>query len=279
MGTTENAVELFFEKDPSVRARIAGELVELNKKRKRLEEEIWNMAEPMAYQSLSGYDNKLALVYGGEINKGVTGLIAQRVARRFNVPAIAVSFAPGVYTGSVRSARGYNICGLLEQCGDIFIDSGGHAFAGGFSLVKENWSAFLERLNSAAFSIEFDEGEEKVLYIDAELPHEYLTPDILDIVDRLAPYGKGNEPLMFLAKNLDVDEINFIGKTESKHLKMILSGGKHKWPALYWEAAERVINKEFGMGDRVDVVCTFSRNWYKGIPSCQMVITDLRKSE
>jgi single-stranded-DNA-specific exonuclease len=60
---------------------------------------------------------------------------------------------------------------------------------------------------------------------------------------------------------------------------MTLSGGKHKWPALYWEAADRVVNKEFGMGDRVDVVCNISRDWYKGIATCQMMITDLRKSQ
>jgi single-stranded-DNA-specific exonuclease len=115
MGSPETAVALFFEKNPVARARIAGELIAMNKKRKLLEEEIWNMAEPMAYRSLSDYSENIAFVYGEEINKGVTGLIAQRLARHFNVPGVAVSFAPDVYTGSVRSARAYNICGLLEQ--------------------------------------------------------------------------------------------------------------------------------------------------------------------
>ena len=101
----------------------------------------------------------------------------------------------------------------------------------------------------------------------------------MDIVDRFSPYGNENEPLTFLAKNLNVEEINFIGKTESKHLKLVLSGGKHKWPALYWDAAARVLNKEFDINDRVDVVCNISRDWYKGIATCQMIINDLRKTE
>jgi single-stranded-DNA-specific exonuclease len=279
MGSPERAAMLLFEKDPSARERLAGELLDLNRQRKSLEEEIWSMAEPMAYRSLSDHDEKLALVYGKEINKGVTGLIAQRVARRFNVPAVAVSFAADVYTGSVRSARGYNIGALLEQCGDLFVDSGGHEFAGGFSLKKEHWDAFTERLKTVAYSAEFDGTPEgQSISIDAELPLDYLSPDILKLVDRFVPYGKDNESLTFLAKNLTVEDINFIGKNESKHLKMTLTGGKYKWPALYWDAAARVLNKEFGKDDKVDAVFNISRDWYKGIATPQMLIVDLKKS-
>jgi len=280
MGCPEKAAALFFEKDRAARERLAAELVEMNKQRKLLEEEIWSVAEPMAYRSLADHHEKLALVYGSEINKGVTGLIAQRIARRFEVPAVVVCFAGDVYTGSVRSARGYNIGSLLEQCADLFIDSGGHEFAGGFSLYRDNWDALRERLKTAAYAIELDgEREGQTVYIDAELPPEYLTPDLLNLVDRFAPYGKDNEQLIFMAKNLVVEDLNFIGKVESKHLRMILAGGKYKWPALYWDAAVRVLNKEFGKGDRVDAAFTLSRDWYKGIATPQMIITDLRKSE
>jgi single-stranded-DNA-specific exonuclease len=280
MGCPQKAAALFFEKDPIKRGSLASELVDMNKQRKLLEEEIWAMAEPMAHNSLAAHDEKLAFVYGEEINRGVTGLIAQRVVRRFNVPTVAVSFAAEVYTGSIRSARGYNIGVLLEQCGDLFIDCGGHEFAGGFSLKKENWAAFAERLKSVAASIEFEgPGEAAAVSIDAELPLDYLTPDLLDLTDRFAPYGNGNDQLTFMAKNLVVEDLNFIGKVESKHLKMTLAGGKHKWPALYWDAAVRVLNKEFGKGDRVDAVFNLSRDWYKGIPNPQMMIIDMRKSE
>lgn len=279
MGSPEKAAALFFENDPLLRERMAVELIEMNRQRKLLEEEIWSMAEPMAYRSLAGHDNKLALVYGKDINRGVTGLIAQRITRRFNVPALAVSFNAGIYTGSIRSARGYNIGVLLEQCSDLFIDSGGHEFAGGFSLKKENWDAFTQRLKTTAYAIEFSEADEgENVYIDAELPHDYLNPEILRLVDRFAPYGKDNEFLIFMAKNLLIEDLNFIGKPESKHLKMTLSCGKYKWPALYWDAAVRVMNREFGKGDRIEAVFNITRDWYRGIATPQMIIIDLKKS-
>jgi single-stranded-DNA-specific exonuclease len=279
MGSPEKAAALFFEKDPLVRDRLAGELIAMNEGRKTLEEEIWTLAEPMAYRSLAEYGEKFALVYGEDIHKGVTGLMAQRVARRFNVPSMAVSFNGDIYTGSLRSARGYNICALLEQCGGLFIDSGGHQAAGGFSMEKAKWDALLDRLKTAACSIEFiEDGEDAAISVDAELPPDYLSPDIFKLVDRFEPYGKENEPLTFMAKKLTLKEINFIGKPESKHLKMTVDSGRHKWPALYWQAAGRVLNKEVGAGDQVDLGFSLSRDYYKGNETPQMMITDLRRS-
>ena len=280
MGSPEKAANLLFEKDPAARERLARELLELNGQRKLLEDEILGKVESMALGSFAEYGEKLVLVYGEEINKGVTGLVAQRLSRRFNVPAIAVCFTGDVCVGSIRSARGYVIGGLLERFGDLFIDSGGHDFAGGFSLVRKSWGVFAERLKSVASTVEFTEdGEKQVINIDAELPPDYLNPDLLfKLMDRFAPYGSDNEPLIFLAKNLIVEDVNLIGRNESKHLKMTLAGGKYKWPALFWDAASRVLNKEFGKGDPIDVVFNITRDWYKGIATPQMMISDLRKS-
>jgi len=279
MGSPQTAAALFFEKDAASRGRLASLLVSMNKQRKQLEEEIWGKLEPMACKSFSQFNEKVTLVCGEEIARGVTGLIAQRAVRRFNVPAVAVSFAADAHTGSIRSARGFNIGGILEQCSDLFIDSGGHEFAGGFSIKPENWGLFNERLKAVSLSMEFPQAPEAGVRIDAELPLEYLTPDILSLVDRFAPYGKENDPLVFMAKKLLVEDLNFIGRNESCHIRMTLGTGKHKWPALYWDAATRVINKEFDKGDYVDAAFTITRDWYKGIATPQMVVCDLRKSE
>jgi single-stranded-DNA-specific exonuclease len=106
--------------------------------------------EPRALKTLPLYHEKLALVYGEDIDRGVAGLIAQRLTKRFKVPAMAVSFGDTVLTGSLRSARGYNVSSLLEQNADLFIDSGGHNFAAGFSMEKANCERFTERLKTAA---------------------------------------------------------------------------------------------------------------------------------
>jgi single-stranded-DNA-specific exonuclease len=279
MGSAQTAAALFFEKDPVKRGKLSDELIEFNENRKTLEEETWTIAEPMAYKNFSEYDEKFTIVFNEKINKGVTGLMAQRAARQFNVPAMAVSMGGEIHTGSIRSARGYNVCSLLEQCGELFIDSGGHRAAGGFSIRVENWDVFLDRLKSISSAIEFDEeDEEEKIQIDAELPHEYLSADILKLVDLFEPYGKNNDQLNFRANRLVIKDINFIGKPEQKHIKMTLDAGKYKWPALYWQSADRVMNKEFGINDKIDIVFNVMRNYYKGNETPQMMILDLRKN-
>jgi len=288
MGHPEIAANLFFEKNTVERDKIAQELLDMNEGRRSMEDDVWKIAEPLAFENFLQLDNKLAFAYGEDINKGVTGLIAQRLARHYNVPALVVSLNDNICTGSLRSARGYNVGALLEQCSDLFIDSGGHEFAAGFSIYKSkdssyeksNWDLFLERLQAIIPTIELSEGDdEESIAIDAELPLSFITPDIYKIIDLFEPYGNENEALVFLAKNLIISDISLVGRTESKHLKMTLDTGKHKWPAMYWQAAERVINKEFELGDRVDLVFNFTRDWYKEMENFQMIISDLKKSE
>jgi len=278
LGSAETAAALFFEKDLLKRERLAGELAKMNENRRELEEETWASIEKMAYESFDKYEQKLAVVYSEKINKGVTGLMAQRACRTFNVPSLAISISDEICTGSIRSARGYNVHTLFEQCSDLFIDAGGHKAAGGFSMVMKNWDTFLERLEKAAYAIEFDaEPDEETILIDAELPHDYLSPDILKLIDLFEPYGSDNEQLVLMSKNLTVKDLNLVGKPDAKHVKMTIDAGKYKWPALYWQKAERVINKEFAVNDKVDIVYNLSRDYFKGNETPQLIVVDLKR--
>jgi single-stranded-DNA-specific exonuclease len=279
LGNAETAAALFFEKDLLKRERLAGELSKMNENRRELEEETWACIEKMAYESLGKYEQKLVVVYSEKINKGVTGLMAQRACRIFNVPSVAISIGEEICTGSIRSVRGYNVHSLFEQCNDLFIDSGGHKAAGGFSMAKTHWDTFLERLEKTASTIEFEEKpDEEAIQIDAELPHDYLSPDILKLIDLFEPYGNENEQLVFISKNITIKDINFVGKPDAKHVKMTLDAGKYKWPAVYWQSAERVINKEFGVNDKADIVYNLSRDYFKGNETPQLIVVDLKKN-
>ncbi|MDR0569280.1 MAG: single-stranded-DNA-specific exonuclease RecJ [Spirochaetaceae bacterium] len=279
MGSPDKAVALLLETDAAVRDRLADSLIAMNEERKKRGGDAWTFIEPLAEKSLATFAGKLALAYGDAIYRGITGLMANRMISRFKVPSVVVSFGETLLIGSIRSVRGYNLRPLLEQCADLFTDWGGHNYAAGFSLEKKDWKRFMERLQTAAQSIEFsDSGQEETVSIDAELPHSYLTPDIFKIIDGFEPYGEGNETLTFMSRNLKVADIAFMGKTEAKHVKLTLNAGKHTWPAVYWQAAEKV-KKDFDINDTVDLVFKISRNWFNGVETPQIVITDLKRSK
>ena len=278
MGNPQKALDLLMEKDPGKRDTLAGELIRMNEERKKIGEEIWTIAEPMAAESMKSFHDKFAMAYSPSIPRGVTGIMANRLSARFKVPSLVASFGEKTITASLRSLRGYDLGNLLEPCADLFLDWGGHDYAAGFSITPENWAAFLERLKSAAPSISLLEDEDsETLMIDAELPLSYMNPDILSLVDRFEPYGEGNEALTFTARGLRIAEISLMGKPEAKHVKLVLDAGKHKWPAVYWQAAEKA-RRDFDIGDNVDLVFKIGRNWFKGNETPQLVISDLKRS-
>jgi len=278
MGNPQKALDLLLEKDSQQRDRLASELISMNEERKKIGEEIWTMVEPAAAENLQAYQNKIAFAYGPSIPRGVTGIMANRLMNRFKVPALVVSFGEEVYTASLRSTRGYSLHFLLETCSDLFLDWGGHDFAAGFSITKENWGLFLERLKAKAAEINLSDADDgDTLKIDAELPLSYLNPEIFTLLDRFEPFGEGNEPITFLARNIKISEISLMGKPEAKHVKLILDTQSHKWPAVYWQAAEKA-RRDFDLGDKVDVVFKITRNYFKGLETPQLIINDLKRS-
>jgi single-stranded-DNA-specific exonuclease len=286
MERPEVAAKLLMEENLQERENLAEEIIGLNEQRKVKGEESWALVEPMAQESLEGFGGKLALAFGENIVRGVTGIMANRLVNRFKVPAVVVSFRDNIATGSLRSTRGYDLAAILDSCADLFIDKGGHNYAAGFSMDcaktesgKSNWQEFLSRLKTIAVNIELkDEEDDDTVTVDAELPQSYLKPDIIfKIVDRLEPYGEENKPLTFLAKNLLVEDISLMGRNGARHVKLTLNAGEYKWPAIYWQAADRV-KRDFDFGDRLDLAFQVNRNYFKGSEIPQMIVSGLKRT-
>ncbi|MFW5795868.1 MAG: hypothetical protein ACOCV0_01585, partial [Alkalispirochaeta sp.] len=60
--------------------------------------------------------------------------------------------------------------------------------------------------------------------------------------------------------------------------RLLLSGGGYKWPAVYWGGAERA-KRDFDVRDRLEVVFEFTKNFYNGNETVQLVVIDLKRSE
>ena len=115
------------------------------------------------------------------------------------------------------------------------------------------------------------------LDVDAELPLDFLNPDLGKVVELFAPFGQEHPPLVFLAKRLGIANITIMGKNED-HLRLLLASGRHKWPAVFWGAADRV-RVDFDNGDTVDAVFRVGTNFYQGRESQQLTVLDIRRSE
>ncbi|MDR3284226.1 MAG: single-stranded-DNA-specific exonuclease RecJ [Treponema sp.] len=281
LGQPELALKLFLESDAKMRDAIARRIAELNEDRKRLGDEAWALVESPAYKSLADYGGLLAAVMDKGIHRGITGLVAGKLAQTHKVPAIVVTFLEnGPAVGSMRSLRGVDATRFLDQIdpmGDLFLNHGGHNAAAGFSFPQEKTAEFTARLKEQASLIELESPEDESVAVDAELPHTYLTPDTMKLVDRFEPFGKDNEELRFLVSSAVIVDADVIGKVEKKHLKLTLQCGALKWPARYWNAAERY-NRDFTSGDKVNVVFSLARNAFNGTETVQLIVADMEKA-
>lgn len=277
MGTPSVAVRLLLSEDADERVALAAEIHQLNRKRRQVGDDAWKAVFPRVDEAMETHDGKLIAMYEPVVHRGVTGIVAGRLSRRYNLPAAVITSVGTTAIGSIRSARGFVATDFLARFEDILEKWGGHDQAAGFNLPEERLDQFWSRLEMILPELRLDAETEEEVSIDAELPAKYLNPALEDLVRRFEPYGQASPPLRFLARDMVVEDLQIIGKDQT-HLRLRLAGGGYKWPSVFWSAADRV-GTSIIKGNRVDVVFEFTKNSYQGNETIQLVLIDLRPSE
>jgi len=273
MGQANLSLEVLISEDPRQRDELADKIIALNETRKDLVNEAAIKTSGQAKESLDSFNGKLCIVFNEEIHKGVTGILANKIMNTYDIPSLAVTDNDGIYAGSMRSCRGVVATDFLKSFGDFFIAYGGHNAAAGFSFPKDKMPEFMAKAKEISSRFQLTEkGAENI--IDAEIPADFITPDLLKIVEMFEPYGNENEELLFVSKNLPVCDGLIVGKKEPYHLKLTFDCGKYKFPAMFWSAGDKW-NRDIKIGTRVDVLFSINKNIYNGNITPQMIIKEL----
>ncbi len=275
LGRPDVSVSLLLSEDPKEVHELATRIVEMNKERRKIGEEAWGQVLPVARESFERLGERLVLIVDPSIHRGITGILAGRLSRMFNAPAVVITENDGQLVGSLRTMRGVRATEFLQQFEDLFLDWGGHDGAAGFLLEKEQGDELLARLTASAETL-FLEAADDRLSVDAELPQNYLTPELQEVVRLFGPFGQGNPSLVFMARGLTIRSVQLIGK-EEQHVKLLVDAGRHKWPAVFWNGGERV-GTDFSAEDQVDLLFGLSTNYFQNRETLQMEIVDLRRT-
>lgn len=279
MGQTATALELLISENPIEREALAKKIIDLNEKRKSLVAESEAATAAMAAENFESSGKKLCLVSGEAIHRGITGILSSKLMQKYKVPAVAITFIDGgnIAVGSMRSCRGCIATDFLSAFADMFINYGGHDYAAGFSLYRSRFEEFLARVKEAAAGMSIGSEEDEIT-VDAELPAEYITKDLPELVARFEPFGAENKELVFASRALPVQDAASLGKTEKRHLKLVFDCGACKFPAMFWGEGER-LNRDFKTGDKLDILYTVGKNYFRGTETPQMVLIDAALSQ
>ena len=115
--------------------------------------------------------------------------------------------------GSGRSIETYHMYEELNKCKSLLTKFGGHKLAAGVSLEEENVDLLRKMLNENATLTE-DDLTGKVS-IDMQLPLKYISESLVDELELLEPFGKGNTKPVFVEKNIEILKGTILGKNRN----------------------------------------------------------------
>jgi len=280
METGGRAVELLIANDTKVATGISKEINSYNIERRSVDRVITTEAMRMISEDQSTTNAKTTVLYNPSWKKGVIGIVASRLIETYYRPTVILTESNGFATGSARSVQGYDLYQAIEACSDLLESFGGHMFAAGLTLKKENIKPFIERFEQYVNStITEDQMQPRVL-IDTELSFSEVNEEFFKVMSQFQPFGPENMSPIFVSRNVfDSGSGRMVGAS-GEHLKLDLcqeSTGTKTLPAIAFGQANHF--EYIRKGNPLDVCYSVEMNEFRGNKNLQLNIRDIKTPE
>jgi len=209
-------VELLSSDNQEIIKKKSIELINLNNKRKKIEQNILNSIN---FEKIKKENNNVIIYQDNNIHEGLIGIIAARLKDYFNKPSIVITKSNDYLKASARSTTSYNIGYLIKLLIDkkIIENGGGHNLAAGFSFKKKNINLlrnFIEK-DFLKKNINFDNS----FKYESELSVSAINGHFLREIYKLGPFGNENSLPIFLIKKVKIIKSEII---KDKHISVII---------------------------------------------------------
>jgi single-stranded-DNA-specific exonuclease len=271
LGHPGAALELLLTDDPEVARSLAHELEELNRERQAVEERIARAAIAKVEELPEAEQRRRGYVLADENwHEGVIGIVASRLAERFNRPVVLIAGGDDEWKGSGRSIPSFDLHAALGACASHLERFGGHRAAAGLSIRPDRIEAFAQAFAAQAELALGDEDLRPVTRIDAVLPPgTRLTLDLCEELRRLAPFGLGNPDVTLLAGDCELGDLATVG--EGKHLRFrVRQDGRDAGSAIAFRFGSQL--DRFRRLGRYDVAFRLEENRWNGTVAPQLVV-------
>ena len=226
---------------------------------------------------------KFCVVFDGEgWHRGVVGIVASRVVEKTGRPALVIAREGDEAHGSGRSIAALHLLEALESCHGLFTRFGGHAHAVGFALPSAHVPELKQRLDEFVGSRLTVADLVPQLDIDAEIPLTQVTPELLEILRQLEPFGQGNPQPVFSSREVSLLYPPRILK--EKHAKFHVNQRQsetktsYNYEAVGWRMAGRLAGGPLQPGDQLDIAFTVGVNEHPEFGGIELNLEDFRKS-
>ena len=226
-------VELLRATDRDRASELVAKLVELNSRRKSLQEETFAECKELIAEKYS--EDPFILVELKEAHEGITGIVAGKIKEEFYQPAVIVTpVGEGMYKGTGRSVDGLNLYDMLNESAELFEKFGGHKAACGFTIKKENIDRLRNNLNSS-LKCRLEEDPEILkenIQADIETSLDSIDLELVRTIEKFEPFGCENpRPLVGLRGTCNF--VKNIGKEGQYRRFSVKDGGAQVSSVLF----------------------------------------------
>lgn len=249
----------------------AYQLNKYNDERKDLDRSITAHALEMIGADAQLAARKSTVVFHPEWHKGVIGIVASRLTETYYRPTIVLTESDGKVTGSARSVKHFDLYEAIYECRDLLIQFGGHKFAAGLTMQKENVEAFRIKFDEVVSARISEQHLVPEIEIDAQIELSDITPRFFSILQQMAPFGPDNMKPVFLTRGVQDSGWSKIVKED--HIKFSLRCQGH--PMVNGIGFGLAPKFNYLKTGAVDLVYQLAENEWQGTISLQVVVKDL----
>ncbi len=277
METGSKAVELLISNDTRLASGISKEINNFNIERRSVDRIITTEAMRMISEDQQNMNSRTTVLYNPHWKKGVIGIVASRLIETYYRPTVILTESNGFATGSARSVQGYDLYQAIEACSDLLESFGGHMFAAGLTLKKENIKPFMERFENHVYKTITEEQLIPRVFIDTELLFSEINADFFKTISLFQPFGPENMSPVFVSRNVFDTGLGRMVGSSGEHLKLDLcqeSTGQKSFPAIAFSQANHF--EYIRGGNPFDICYSLEMNEFRGNRNLQLNIRDIK---
>ena len=200
IGNPNKAVNLLIATENKLVDKLISELIELNKKRKNIEE---NIIKSLDFSKINNENTDVIILILNSVNEGLIGILASKIKEYFNKPSIIFTQSGNYLKGSGRSTENFNM-GQLIKLGidkDIIKNGGGHNLAAGLLIEKNKFNEFKDYMNLSYKKIIKDNNIKKYV---SKITLSAVNQNFYNELSLMEPFGSNNQNPVFLIENVTI---------------------------------------------------------------------------
>lgn len=264
------SVDLLLSDDEDFCRGAARQLDDLNRERQEIERLITEQAErhvDTTFTDACGF-----VLFDESWHPGVVGIVAGRISRKYNRPAIVLGNEGELAKGSGRGVAGVNLVELLGSCQGCLESWGGHPMAVGVALRKPRLEEFRTLFNDVIRSSRGIEACEPVIELSGWLDGCDVNETLMDELGQLHPFGQGNPEPTFGVRGLRLRQRPEIFKEQ--HFRFVAEDvfGR-RISGVAWKMADRLPPA----GVPLEMAVQLNWNHYAGRKILQLELQDWRR--